>query len=155
MSMRAKAWRAVAISWCFVSALPLLAITLGILTEPGFPLGLGVIRTRGLTGLWVTLLPAAGGIGGALLVRKWSRVGAGLIVAYSGFWAVLLACMLPVVWNAESSFCLQGLGVCITAAWLARLTILGLTMLFLLTAGWAVRAFMHTRLQAPAPTAIG
>jgi hypothetical protein len=155
MSRRAGVWRAVAISWCLVSALPLLAITLGILTQPGFPLGLGFIGTRGLMGLWVTLLPATAGIGGVVLLRRSTRIGAGLILAYSGFWAVLLASMLPVVWNAESSFCLRGLGVCITAAWLARMTVMSLAILFLLTAGWAARAFMHTELQEQARTAIG
>jgi hypothetical protein len=99
-------------------------------------------------GLWVTLFPAIVGVGGVLLLRWSTRTGAGLILAYSGFWAVLLACILPVVWNAESSFCLRGLGVCITAAWLARLTVVGLATLFLLTAVWAGRTVMATRPRA-------
>jgi hypothetical protein len=131
--------RALVSTWIVVSALPLLGIALGILTEPGFPLGLGLIRTRGLAGLWVSLLPAVVGVAGVVLFSWSRRVGAGLILAYSAFWTVLLAGMLPVVWNAESSFCLRGLGVCITAAWLGRLVVLALLAAFLGVAGWSWR----------------
>jgi hypothetical protein len=130
--------RALVIMWILLSAVPLLGIALGILTEPNFPLGLGIIRTRGLTGLWVTFLPAVVGVAGVVLLRWPGRGGAALVLAYSSFWAVLLGGMLPVVWNAESSFCLRGLGVCITAAWLGRLTVLGLLTAFLLASTWCV-----------------
>jgi len=43
------------------------------------------------------------------------------------------------VWNAESSFCLRGLGVCITAAWLARLAVAGLLTPFVLVCAWSWR----------------
>ncbi len=140
MSRRDGLWRTLVIVWSVLSALPLLGITLGILTQPDFPLGLGMIRTRGLTGLLVSLVPAVVGLGGALLLRWSSRVGAGLLLVYSAFWSVLLAGMLPVVWNADSSFCLRGLGVCITAAWLGRLAVLGLLTPFLLTCVWSWRS---------------
>jgi hypothetical protein len=140
--------RALVSTWIVVTALPLLGITLGILMEPGFPLGLGLVRTRGLTGLWVSLLPAVVGVAGVVLLRWSRRVGAGLILAYSAFWAVLLAGMLPVVWNAESSFCLRGLGVCITAAWLGRLVVLVLLAAFLLVSSWSWRRVTLTDRQA-------
>jgi hypothetical protein len=132
-------WRALVRVWIIVTALPLLGITFGILLEPGFPLGLGVVQTRGLTGLWVSLLPAVVGIVGVVVLSWSSRVGAGLILVYSAFWALLLAGMLPVVWNVQSSFCLRGLGVCITGAWLGRLVVLGLLAAFVLVSGWCLR----------------
>jgi hypothetical protein len=131
--------RALVSTWIVVTALPLLGITLGILTEPGFPLGLGFIRTRGLTGLWVSLVPAVVGVTGVVLLRWSRRVGASLIFAYSAFWVVVLAGMLPVVWKAGSSFCLRGLGVCITAAWLGALVVLGLLAAFLVVSTWSWR----------------
>jgi hypothetical protein len=128
---------ALALGWSVTSAVPLLAIALGILTQPDFPLGLGIIRTRGLMGLWATLFPGIIGVAGVVLFRWSNRVGSGLILVYSAFWSLLLASILPTVWNAESSFCLQGLGVCITAAWLARLTVLGLLTPFFLVCVWS------------------
>jgi hypothetical protein len=129
--------RALAFGWSVTSAVPLLAIALGILTQPDFPLGLGIIRTRGLMGLWATLFPAIIGVSGVVLFHWSNRAGSGLILAYSAFWSLLLASILPTVWNAESSFCLQGLGVCITAPWLARLTVLGLLTPFFLLWVWS------------------
>ena len=131
--------RALAQWWIVASAVPLLVIAIGVLTQPDFPLGLGFIRTRGLAGLWATLFPAVVGVGGVLLLRWSDRVGAGLILVYSAFWSLLLVSILPLVWNAESSFCLRGLGVCITAAWLARLTVLGLLTPSLLVSVWSWR----------------
>ncbi len=132
--------RAVAVGWTVASALPLLAIALSVLSRPDFPLGLGVIRTRGLGGLSVSLFPAAVAVAGVALLRRWPRVGAALVLAYAVFWSVLLAGMLPVVWNAQSSFCLRGVGVCITAAWLGRLVVLSLLLLFLFVGAWSCRA---------------
>ncbi len=136
--------RALVRAWILATALPLLGITAGVLTEPGFPLGLGVIRTRGLAGLWVSFVPAAVGLAGVGLLGRSGRVGAGLILAYSAFWAVVLAGMLPVVWTAESSFCLRGLGVCITAAWLGRLIVLTLLAVFVAVSAWSLRTLRAT-----------
>jgi hypothetical protein len=136
--------RALVRAWIVATTLPLLGITLGVLMEPGFPLGLGVIRTRGLTGLWVSLLPAVVGLAGVVLLGRSRRMAAGLILAYSVFWVVLLAGMLPVVWNVESSFCLRGLGVCITAAWLGRLIVLALLATFVVVSTWSLRRVRAT-----------
>jgi hypothetical protein len=150
MSGRDGARRGLVTFWTIASSLPLLAIALGILTQPGFPLGLGIIRIRGLTGLWATLVPAVVGVAGVVLLHRRSRrVGAALILSYSGFWSVLLAGMLPVVWNAESSFCLRGLGMCITAAWLGRLAVLGLLTPFLLVCAWCWRTLRAARTLSP------
>ncbi len=87
--------RGLALFWIAVTAILLLAIAGHVLAEPGFPLGLGFIETRGLAGLWATLLPAAVGLGAVVLLWRSSRVGAGLLLAYSAFWSLVLATLVP------------------------------------------------------------
>lgn len=139
MSKRHRVCQALALFWSAGSGILLLGIALGILTQPTFPLSLGLIRTTGLAGLWATLLPAVVGLGGVVLLRRSYRLGAGLILIYSAFWVLLLASGLPLVWNAESSFCLDGLGVCITGPWLGRLAAMSLLTSFLLVGIWSWR----------------
>ena len=143
--------RALALFWIAGTAIVLLVIALGVLTQPGFPLGLGLVRTTGLTGLWVTLVPAVVGLVGVVLVRRSSRFGGGLTLLYSGFWAVLVASGLPIVWNAKRSFCFEGLGVCIRGPWLGRLMVLGLLAPFILSGVWSWRAL--TASEAPSGSA--
>ena len=125
-----------AVSWSLFTAVWLVVIAVGILTKPGFPLGLGPLRTTGLDGLWLTLLPASLAIGGALLFESRNRLAAGLLVTYSVFWAAVVASALPFVWNARSSFCLSGLGACITSPWLGRLATMALLSAFALAGLW-------------------
>ncbi len=132
--------RALVSAWVVVTAIPLLAMVVHILTRPDFPIGLGFIRTRGLMGLWVTLLPAVVALGGVVTLGLRRRMGAAMLLAYSVFWSVLLAGALPLVWNAESSFCFRGLGVCITAAWLGRAVVLLLLSFCLLVFAWTWHA---------------
>lgn len=125
--------------WVTGSAVFLLFVAVGVLTQPSFPLGLGLIRTTGLAGLWLTLVPAAVGLAGAVLARGHGRLGPGLVLAYSAFWSLVLASGLPSVWNAKESFCLKGLGFCITSPWIGRLAALGVLTPFLLVGAWAWR----------------
>lgn len=127
------------VTWSLLTAILLLGIAIAVLTQPGFPLGLGPIRTTGLAGLWVTLLPAVVALAGVVLVRRRSRVAAGLLGAYSLFWTAVVASGLPLVWNAKRSFCLNSLGVCITTPWLGRLTMMALLAAFLLPSVWCWR----------------
>ncbi len=127
------------VSWSLLTAILLVGITVGILTQPGFPLGLGPIRTTGLTGLWVTLVPAVVAFAGVVLLGHRNRLAAGLLVTYSLFWAAVVASGLPLVWNAKSSFCLNGLGVCITSPWLGRLATMTLLAAFLFAGAWCWR----------------
>ena len=129
--------------WTAGSAVLLFAAVAGILTQPQFPLGLGAIRTRGLAGLWVTFVPAVVGLAGVILLRGTRWLGAGLLLLYSAFWALVIASGLPSIWNAKSSFCLNGLGVCITSPWIGRLTALALLAPFLAIAVWTGRRCMR------------
>jgi hypothetical protein len=70
-----------------------------------------------------------------LLILLRARMGALLLGAYSLFWTVVLACTLPAVWNARSSFCTQTM--CIRTPWIARLLVLALATPFVLAALWA------------------
>jgi hypothetical protein len=132
--------RGLTVSWIQLTAILLLVIAFGILTQPGFPLGLGAVRTTGLTGLWVTLVPAVVALAGVVLLRRRIRLGAGLLAAYSLFGTAVVASSLPLVWNAKRSFCLDSLGVCITSPWLGRLAALALLAAFLLPGIWCWRA---------------
>lgn len=131
--------KALAVSWSLLTAILLLGMTVGILTQPGFPLGLGPIRTTGLAGLWVTLVPAVVAVAGVVLLRHRSRLAGGLLAAYSLFWTVVVAGGLPLVWNARSSFCLNSLGVCITSPWLGRLATMAILTAFVVTGAWSWR----------------
>jgi hypothetical protein len=127
------------VSWSLLTAILLLVIAIAVLTQPGFPLGLGHIRTTGLAGLWVTLVPAVVALAGLVLVGRRSRLGAGLLAAYSLFWTAVVASGLPLVWDAKRSFCLDSLGVCITSPWLGRLVMIALLAAFFLPGVWCWR----------------
>jgi hypothetical protein len=116
----------------------LLVLSALILAQPKFPLSVGMVRTTGRAGLLVSLLPALLGGGGLVLLRSRRKAGALLVAAYSVFWAVVFLAGLPQVWNARQSFCLKGLGFCITSPWIARLTVFAIAAVFLLCAWWAL-----------------
>jgi hypothetical protein len=140
--------RWLAVSWSLLTAIFLVVIAVGILTQPAFPLGLGGLRATGLAGLWFTLLPAALAIAGAVIFGDGRRLAAGLLAAYSVFWAGAVASALPLVWNARRSFCLDSLGVCITSPWLGRLTTIALLAAFALAALWFGRVLAGRRAPA-------
>ena len=57
-----------------------------IFGKPDFPLGLGIIRTKGSMGLFFTLLPALWGTAALLLLFRKRAVGARLLTVYCLFW---------------------------------------------------------------------
>ncbi len=116
--------RALAVLWVAVTAVLLLGIAGHVLAERDFPLGLGPIQTRGLAGLWATLLPGAVGLGAVALLRRSRRLGAALLVAYSAFWSVVLASLVPLAGHGS------GLGLAV---------VLLLLTPFLLIGGWSCR----------------
>jgi hypothetical protein len=117
----------------------LVVITILIVTQPKFPLDIGLVRTTGRTGLFVTVVPAMAGIIGLALLWRKRRVGSILVTAYCAFWAIVFLGGLPQVWNARQSFCLKGLNFCIVSPWVARLTVFAIAIPFLLSAWWALR----------------
>lgn len=123
--------------WIVLTILLFLGLSVLVFVTPRFPLAIGVLRTTGRTGLWITLLPALAGLAGVFLWRR-ARLGAGLLAAYSSFWCLAVLSGLPYVWNAKRSFCIRTF--CITTPWLGRLTVLALAVPFLLAAIWAGRS---------------
>jgi hypothetical protein len=117
----------------------LVVITILIVTQPKFPLDIGLVRTTGRTGLFVTAVPAMVGIIGLALLWRKRRVGSILVTAYCAFWAIVFLGSLPQVWNARQSFCLKGLNFCIVSPWVARLTVLAIVTPFLLSGWWSLR----------------
>lgn len=139
MSDRHVIAKLLSLLWIAGTAMLLLGLSVLIVKQRDFPLNFGLVRARGLDGLWATLLPGLVGLAGAVLVRSKRTMGAGLVALYSGYWTILLASGIPVVWNAKSSFCLNALGICITVPWIGRAVVLGLVSAFALTGVWACR----------------
>lgn len=140
-----------AVTWSAFTSLLLLIISVQVLQNPVFPLGLGAIHTVGKTGLLLTLLPAAVGLLAVLLSSRRVRSGLWLLGFYSVFWAGILLAAFPSIWNAKSSFCFRT--VCITSPWLGRLLLFVLTMPFVLVALWTYRELRgeQTLVTASAP----
>jgi hypothetical protein len=130
-----------ALVWLFISATIVFLLVLAVLivVQTAFPLNIGVIRTTGRAGLFVSLLPALVATVSLVLLRYKRATGAVLVAAYSAFWAVVFLGGLPQVWNARQSFCLKGLNFCIVSPWVARLTVLAIVIPFLLSAWWVLR----------------
>ena len=139
MSKRPVLARVLSLLWVAGSAMFLLGLSVLIVKQPHFPLNFGLVSTHGPVGLWATLLPGVAGLAGVVLVRTHPSSGAGLLLVYSAYWTVLLASGMPVVWNAQSSFCLNGLGICITIPWVGRAMLTGLVAAFALTGLWSWR----------------
>lgn len=78
---------AIVLLWTIFTVVTFVVISVLIVREPGFPLGLGWVQTRGLAGLWTTLPSALVGIAGLVLLWLRPAVGKRLLLAYSGFWA--------------------------------------------------------------------
>ncbi|MFZ3201643.1 MAG: hypothetical protein WA175_10900 [Candidatus Acidiferrales bacterium] len=127
------------LAWTLCSVIWLFVIAVLILRQPNFPLNLGLVRTTGRAGLWVTLLPAMWGLAAVCLLFIRRKLGAKLLGIYSGFWLAILLSGLPAVWNAQRSFCIQRLDFCITTPWLGRLIVFAFVVPFLLVALWSLR----------------
>lgn len=127
-----------ALSWLACTVVYLLVLSVLVVDQPRFPLNLGLIRTVGRAGLWITLAPAFAGALAFILVLLRRRIGAVVLGLYCWFWAGVLACGLPVIWNARESFCTRTL--CIRTPWIGRLLLLGLMTPFVMVALWARKA---------------
>ncbi len=122
--------------WIILTILLFLGLSVLVFATPRFPLAIGLLRTTGRSGLWITFLPTLVALAGVILWRR-GRLGAWLLTAYSSFWCLGMLSGLPYVWNAKQSFCIRTF--CITTPWLGRLTVLALAAPFLLAAIWAGR----------------
>src|SRR5271165_4403490 len=90
MSIRDRVFLALALLWTAFTVVWLGVITALILKEPAFSLGLGLIRTHGLAGLWVTVPSILLGIAGLVLLKTHRLIGTRLLLFYSVVWTVML-----------------------------------------------------------------
>jgi hypothetical protein len=125
--------------WTLASLIWLFILAVLMFRQPNFPLNVGLIRTTGRTGLWMTLLPALWGLAAVCLLFMRRKLGAKLLGVYAAFWVGVLLSALPVVWHARRAFCIQSINFCITTPWLGRLTVFALAVPFLLVALWSWR----------------
>ena len=144
LKLRTPITTLLAFFWIFLTILLFLGLSVAVFLTPRFPLAIGVLRTTGRPGLWITLLPSVVGLAGVLLRQK-AKLGAGLLTAYCSFWFLTTLSGLPYVWNAKRSFCIRSF--CITTPWLGRLTVLALATPFLLAAIWSGRTAMQSGKQ--------
>jgi len=120
-----------ALAWISFTIFYFAGLSVAVSRDPRFPLAIGIVRTTGRTGLWITLLPTLVGLAG-VIVWKRRKLSAELLLAYCAFWSATVLSGLPSVWNAKRSFCIRTF--CITSPWVARLTLLLLAAPFILAA---------------------
>jgi len=136
MPLRDRVFLALASVWTVFTVLSLGVITALIARNPAFPLGLGWIRTRGLSGLWITIPSALVGIAGMILLRTNRRTGSRLLALYCAFWTLtLLPGMLaemPIVVRHPLAYCADG--TC--TPWVITLAI---------TVAFALSTFLYAR----------
>jgi hypothetical protein len=136
MSVKDRFFLALAVLWTAFTVVTLGVITAMIVTEPAFPLGLGVIRTRGLAGLWITVPSILLGIVGLLLLAKRRTIAARFLLLYSVVWTITLVpgmlSELPTIVRHPLAYCANG--TCMP--WVIKV---GITLAFFLSSVWYAR----------------
>jgi len=112
MSLTDRILLGLTILWTIFTVASLGVITAMIITQPAFPLGLGWIRTRGLTGLWITVPSALLAIAGLILLKTRRTAGFRLLLFYSAVWTLMLAPAmlreLPTIVRHPLAYCADG-----------------------------------------------
>ena len=136
MSIRDRFLLAFAVLWTIFTVVWLGVITAMIVREPAFQLGLGLIRTRGLAGLWVTVPSILLGIAGLILLKTRRTIGTRLLLFYSVVWTLTLVpgmlSELPAIVRHPLAYCASG--TC--TPWVIKVSI---TVAFALSAFWYAR----------------
>jgi hypothetical protein len=105
-------WSAATVLWTIFTVVFFAVVSVLILRQPGFPLGLGLIQTHGLSGLWVTAPSFLAGMAGLLLFPARPSAGTKLLTLYSGFWTLTLFIgvlkALPDVIRQPLALCTRG-----------------------------------------------
>jgi hypothetical protein len=112
MSRKDRFLLALAVLWTIFTVISLGVITVMIVKQPAFPLGLGSIRTSGLAGLWITLPSILLAIVGLVLLTTRPRIGSRVLFLYSGLWTLTLVpgvvAMLPTIVRHPLAYCADG-----------------------------------------------
>lgn len=145
MPLRDRVLFALAVLWTTFTVISLAVISFLIVREPAFPLGFGWIRTRGLTGLWMTVPSALLGIAGLILLKARFAAGSRLLLLYSALWTLVLLpgmlAELPTIVRHPIAYCSDG--TC--TPWVITVSI---TAAFVLSSLWY--AHCAYRLRPPA-----
>jgi hypothetical protein len=103
---------AVVLIWTVFTLVTFLVVSIKIVGDRHFPLGLGLIQTRGWAGLWFTVPSALLVAGGLVLLLVRRAAGATLLFAYSSFWGLSLliglAQSLPAIIRNPIAYCTSG-----------------------------------------------
>lgn len=133
MSIRDRLFLALALLWTVFTVVWLGVITALILKEPAFSLGLGLIRTHGPAGLWVTVPSILLGIAGLILLKTHRLIGTRLLLLYSIVWIIMLVpgmlTELPAIVRHPLAYCTSR--TC--TPWVIKV---GITGAFALSAFW-------------------
>jgi hypothetical protein len=136
MPVRDRLFLALAALWTIFTVVWLGVITALILREPAFSLGLGLIRTNGLAGLWVTVPSVLLGIAGLVLLMTRRTIGTRLLLFYSIAWSIILVpgmiSELPAIVRHPLAYCTSR--TC--TPWVIKVAITGA---FALSAFWYAR----------------
>lgn len=142
MSLKNRVFLALASLWTIFTVVSLGVITALIVREAAFPLGLGWIRTRGLSGLWITIPSALVAIAGLVLLRTNRTTGSRLLTLYCSFWSLILLpgmlAELPTIVRHPLAYCSDG--TC--TPWVITASI---TIAFTLSAFWYALPCASTR----------
>jgi hypothetical protein len=136
MSWKDRGFLALAVLWTIFTVVLFGVITAMIVRGPAFPLGLGWIRTNGLTGLWITVPSALLGIAGLVLLKMRRPIAIRLLLLYSALWTLALLpgtlAQLPTIVRHPIAYCADG--TC--TPWVITVSI---TVAFALSAFWYAR----------------
>jgi hypothetical protein len=126
-------WRLLVLLWTTFTVVFLAVISVLILREPDFPLGITFVETRGLAGLWITVPSFLIGVAGLLLLLFRRPIGAKWLILYSGFWA---ASTLYGATEKLRTVIHQPLAVCLTGMCATLPVTLGILVAFVLCVFW-------------------
>jgi hypothetical protein len=140
MRLGSRLLSAAALLWTIFTLVTSVVISIKILGDREFPLGLGLIHTRGWAGLWVTVPSALLAVAGLILLWARRTTGAKLLVAYSALWGfslfVGLAQALPAIIRHPLAFCSSGTCATLPVA-------MTLTAAFVVSAAWYWRCIFN------------
>jgi hypothetical protein len=126
-------WRLVVLLWTIFTVVFLAVISVQILREPAFPLGITFVQTVGLAGLWITVPSFLLGVAGLVLLLLRHPTGAKWLLLYSSFWA---ASTLYGAVEKLRTVIHQPLAVCLTGMCATLPVTLAILLAFLLCVVW-------------------
>ncbi|HKH99728.1 MAG TPA: hypothetical protein VJ999_11525 [Candidatus Sulfotelmatobacter sp.] len=136
MPVRDRIFLALAVFWTAFTVVWLGVITAMIFNDPAFQLGLGLVRTQGLAGLWVTVPSILVGIAGLILLLTRRTIGTRLLLLYSAVWTITL---FPGMLSELPAIVRHPLAYCTSKTCMPWVIKVAITVAFALSALWYAR----------------